>query len=245
MLFLISPQMFSQSLELTKIFDNANKLYLEQKYDAAINQYESILKNGYENGELHFNLGNAYFKLGKIQNAIINYERAKKFIPNDEDVQFNLQLANVQVVDKIDAIPDLFVFRWIDSALTLFSLKTMAWLMYFLFMLVLIAFSYFLFARSYVQKRVSLMSGIIFSIFLVIGIFNFLIQSYRESNTEYAIVMSDVANIKSAPDSKGNDLFVLHRGLKIQVLDNVNKWHKIKIADGKVGWIPQGQIEII
>ena len=80
---------------------------------------------------------------------------------------------------------------------------------------------------------------------LVIGIGNYSVQSYRESNTEFAIVMTDVANIKSAPDRSGNDLFVIHRGLKVQVLDSVNKWRKIRLADGKVGWIPEEEIVII
>lgn len=89
------------------------------------------------------------------------------------------------------------------------------------------------------------MGGIVCSLFLAIGIANFIIESYRESNNEYAIVMADVANIKSAPDNSGNDLFVLHQGLKVQVLDHVNNWEKIRLADGKIGWIPDQEVETI
>ncbi len=236
---------FSQTEELTSVFDDANRLYLEQKYDAAINRYASILNNGYESGEIYYNLGNAYFKKGKAQHAILNYERAKKLIPSDEDVQFNLRLANIQLIDKVEAIPELFIYRWADSLLSIFPLPTMLWLMYGLFLLTLGSFSLFLFAQTYEQKRYSLMTGLICSVLLAIGISNFLIRSYRESNTEFAVVMTDVANIKSAPDSKGNDLFVIHRGLKVQVLDSVNKWSKIRLADGKVGWIPESEVEVI
>lgn len=118
-------------------------------------------------------------------------------------------------------------------------------MMYALFLLTLGSFSYFLFARTYERRRYSLMSGIICLVLLLLGTGNFLVQAYRESNTEFAVVMNDVSNIKSAPDSKGNDLFVIHRGLKVQVLDNVNKWYKIRLADGKVGWIPEKEIESI
>lgn len=236
---------FSQTDELTAIFDDANKLYLEQKYTAAIAKYESIIKNGYESGELYFNLGNAYYKSGKIQNAILNYERAKRFMPNDEDVLFNLTLANAYLIDKVEAIPELFVYEWADYLLTIVSLETMMTLMYILFVLTLVSFSIFLFARTYEQKRYSLLTGMVLALFLVIGVANFTIQSYRESNTEFAIVMTDVANIKSAPDKSGNDLFVIHRGLKVQVLDAVNNWKKIRLVDGKVGWIPEQQIETI
>ncbi len=235
----------AQSEELNSVLNDANRLYLEQKYDAAISRYESIIKNGYESGEVYFNLGNAYFKSGKIQHAILNYERARKLIPHDDDVNFNLQLANVQLTDKVDAIPELFIYRWLESLLTMVSLETLLWLMYALFLISLGSFSFFLFADTYEQKRYSLMTGMVCSVLLIFGISNFLVQSYREVNTEFAIIMTDIANIKSAPDSKGNDLFVLHRGLKVEVLDNVNSWRKIRLADGKVGWIPEQEIETI
>jgi tetratricopeptide (TPR) repeat protein len=233
----------AQTEELASVFEDANRLYLEQKYDAAASRYESIIKNGYVNGEVYFNLGNAYYKMGKIQYAVLNYERARKYIPNDDDLNVNIQLVNLQLTDKIEAIPELFIYRWADSLLSLISLESMVWMMYALFMLSLGSFSYFLFAETYEQRRYSLMSGMVCSALLLVGIANFLIQSYRETNTRYAVVMTDVANIKSAPDKKGNDLFVIHRGLKVQVLDNVNQWQKIRLADGKVGWIPEQEIE--
>ena len=231
--------------EATQTFEQANQLYLQAKYPDAIAQYEKIVHSDYESGELYFNLGNAYYKSGNIQKAILNYERAKQFLPRDEDVQFNLQLANLQVVDKIDAVPRLFIFRWVDSLLTLFSLPTMGWIVYSFFILTLTVFAYFLYAQTYAQKRLSMFAGLVFSAALILTIIGFGVQSYKESNTEFAIVMNDVANIKSAPDSNGNDLFVLHKGLKVQVLDSVNHWRKIRLADGKIGWIPEDNCESI
>ncbi len=246
-LFMLCTSAFvsAQNEELSSIFEDANRLYLEQKFDAAASRYEAIIKNGYENGEVYFNLGNAYYKSGKLQNAILNYERARKFIPNDDDLNFNIQLVSLQLQDKIEAIPELFIYRWMDSLLTIFTRETMIRLMYTLFLLAIAAFSYFLFAESYEHRRYSLMAGMICCALLAVGIANFVIQTVRESNAEFAVVMTDVANIKSAPDSKGNDLFVIHRGLKVQVLDNVNTWFKIRLADGKVGWIPEKEIEKI
>jgi tetratricopeptide (TPR) repeat protein len=244
-LCLFAVNAFSQSVELTSVFDEANKLYLEQKYDAAINRYESIINNGYESGEVYFNLGNAYYKQGKLQNAVLNYERAKRFMPSDEDLQFNLQHVGLQLIDKVEPVPELFIYQWMHSLLTIFPLKTIITLLYILFLLTLALFSLFLFAKTYEQKRYTLLGGMVCTVLLIIGIANFFIQSYQESNSKYAIVMTDVANIKSAPDQKGNDLFVIHKGLKVQLMDNVNQWTKIRLADGKVGWIPQTEIEKI
>lgn len=88
-------------------------------------------------------------------------------------------------------------------------------------------------------------AGLLFSAAFILTMIGYGVQSYKEANTEFAIVMSDVANIKAAPDSKGNDLFVLHKGLRVQVLDSVNHWRKIRLADGKVGWIPEEDCESI
>jgi tetratricopeptide (TPR) repeat protein len=235
----------SSADEAAQRFEQANQLYLQAKYPDAVAQYEKIVQSGFESGELYFNLGNAYYKSGNIQKAILNYERARQLLPRDEDVQFNLQLANLQVVDKIEAVPRLFVYRWVDSMLALFSLSTMGWIVYSFFILTLAAFAFFLYARTYTQKRLSMFAGLVFSAALILTMIGYGVQSYKESNTEFAIVMSDVANIKAAPDSKGNDLFVLHKGLRVQVLDSVNHWRKIRLADGKVGWIPEDDCESI
>ena len=242
-MYLLTPRVFAD--EASHMFEEGNQLYLQAKYAEAITRYEKILQGGYESGEIYFNLGNAYYKSGNLPKAILNYERAKQMLPRDEDVQFNLQLANLQVVDKIDIVPRLFIYRWIESLLTLFSLSTMGWIVYSFFIATLCAFTYFLFAPTNPQKRASMLAGIIFSFLLIMTMVGFAIQSYKESTTEFAIVLSEVANIKSAPDNKGNDLFVLHKGLRVQVLDGVNHWRKIRLADGKVGWIQEEDCETI
>jgi SH3-like domain-containing protein len=73
----------------------------------------------------------------------------------------------------------------------------------------------------------------------------FIGQSYKDANVQHAIVMADVVNVKSAPDDRGSDAFVLHRGVKVQVMDSVNQWWKIRLVDGKVGWVPQPDCEVI
>jgi tetratricopeptide (TPR) repeat protein len=231
--------------EITQSFDQGSRLYLQGKFTEAAALYENILKNGYESGELYFNLGNAYYKEGNVQKAILQYERARRFIPNDEDLQFNLQLANLQVIDKIETVPQLFVYRWMDELLSLFPLSTLGWILYSMFLFVLVSFALYLFLPTLRQKRASMFAGIVSLTLLLITGFLFTGQSYKETNTQYAIVMGDIVNIKSAPDAKGNDVFVLHRGLKVQLLDEVNHWRKIRLADGKVGWIPEAECEVI
>lgn len=227
------------------LFDQGNKLYLEQKYPEAIQTYETVLKSGLENGELYFNLGNAYFRTGKLAPAILSYERAHKLLPNDDDIAFNLQYANVRIVDKIDPVPTLFIYRWADDVLDLFSPRTQLWLVYGSFLLALGAFTALFYGRSFNVRRIALFAGICAAAWCIVSAAFYGINTYRASTTIYGIVTNDVSNIKSAPDPKSSDVFVLHTGLKVQVLDEVNGWKKIRLSDGKVGWIPEREVETI
>ncbi|MCX6136797.1 MAG: tetratricopeptide repeat protein [Ignavibacteriales bacterium] len=229
----------------SQTYGTANALYMQGRYADAAAAYESILKGGYESGELYYNLGNAYYKTGRIQNSILNYERAKRYFPHDEDLQVNLQMANLQVVDKIDIVPQLFIWRWIDEVLGLFSTQTWGWILYALFIVMLVSFSLFLLLSGYTERRASLAAGMVTALLFTIVLGIFIGQSYRDENTRFAIIMADVTNVKSAPDARGNDAFVLHRGVKVQVVDSVNQWWKIRLADGKVGWAPQPDCEVI
>ena len=103
------------------VFKNANELYQKGKYKEAIEEYKDILMYGYEAPELYFNMANAYYRSGLNSQAILNYERAKKLAPSDADIQFNLKVANLKVVDKMNVLPQLFYVRWWNSTANLFS----------------------------------------------------------------------------------------------------------------------------
>ena len=67
---------------------------------------------------------------------------------------------------------------------------------------------------------------------------------YRKADS--AIVMIPVASVKSSPsESSAKDLFILHEGTKVKILDEVGSWKNISLADGRQGWIPADNLEII
>ena len=116
---------FAQVDEVKQIGDQA---YLNGSIDSAITTYESILAQEYESAEVYFNLGNAYYKSKDIANTILNYERALKLAPNDEDIQFNLRLANLRTVDKIEAVPEFKLFSIMRKSYQLLPMDSWAWL---------------------------------------------------------------------------------------------------------------------
>ncbi len=226
-------------------FDQANQLYRAGEYQKAVQLYEQVIKNGYQSAALYYNLGNAYFKMNDIPAAIVSYERAKRLAPNDDDIAYNLRLANLRVVDKIEPVPQLFIVRWWNEIVQFYSADQ--WGIFGIicvWALCLAASSFFLF-RSLVIQRLSILAALCFIILTILGFANAVQQRNWEQSTNTAIVFTPTVSVKSAPDEQSTDLFVIHEGLKVELLDVVGNWRKIRLADGKVGWLSSEAIQII
>ena len=117
----ISTVFYTKAQEADSLINKANEMYAQGKYQDAAIVYENILKQGYESAELYFNLGNAYYKQNVIATAILNYEKALQLSPNDDDIKYNLELANRFVVDKIEVLPVFFITGWIKNLKNIFS----------------------------------------------------------------------------------------------------------------------------
>ena len=225
--------------------DSANQAYTNGDYGQAINQYEMILEHGYESAALYYNLGNAYYKQNIIDQAILNYERALLLKPHDEDIKYNLEMANRLIVDRIESLPEFFLDVWIRNCMNWFSSNHWAIISISTFVLALILISIYLYTRKYGVKKFSFWLGLIF---ILITIFS-LIFSYQQKKkiiiNDTAIVMSPSVTVKSSPDVSGTDLFVIHEGTKVWLQDEVGDWKEIKLSDGSKGWLRAEDIEEI
>ena len=108
------------------LFYKANAAYDQEFYEEAIVSYEQVIAEGFESSQLYFNLGNSYFKLNDYPSAIYFFEKAKKLSPNDEDILFNLTVANGLIVDKIEPVPELMFTQWWRSFYNMFNANTWA-----------------------------------------------------------------------------------------------------------------------
>ena len=130
------------------MFNKANQLYQDGQFDAAIEKYEAILAANFESGELYYNLANAYYKIGNIGKARLNYERSLLWLEGDEAVTQNLELLKMRLVDQIEAPPSLFIIDWWNSLLKLFNTNTLGIIVLVLFWIVLISAALFLYYRK-------------------------------------------------------------------------------------------------
>jgi len=219
-------------------FNKANDAYAREMYAEAIELYEQIMAVGYESAELYFNLGNAYFKQSDFPSAILYFEKAKKLKPNDEDINFNLKVANTKIVDKIEPIPELFLRQWWRAVCNLFSADAWASISVACIILFFIVIGFYLFSKLMVIRKTAFYIGVIFLFFTSFT----LLVAYQKYNLltrqQEAIVFTPTITIKSSPNPNSVDLFVLHEGSKVKIIERVGEWSEIKIANGSVGWLP-------
>ena len=223
-------------------FERANYYYNEARYDTAVIIYKGILDDGYVSAPLLYNIGNAYFKMREYPMAILYYEKALKIEPNNEEIQQNLAIANAMTTDKIEPMPEFFLRKLWRNIGNMFTANEWATVSLVLITLVLLVVFLYLTAQTRGMKKGMFFTGILLILLTLCSII-FASQRFRYMNEHNeAIVMMPTITVKSSPTSSGTDLFVLHEGTKVKVLDSTDNWNKIKIADGSVGWLPSSCI---
>ena len=227
------------------VFDSANAAYAKGKYENAIKLYEQILAADQESSALYFNLGNAYFKSNNLGSAILNYERAKKLDPNNEDLEENLKIANQRTEDKIEAAPQLFLSQWQSGITDIMSEKEWSTLLILLFIASLLLFSVYIASQGKVLKQLGFFGGFFVA---ALSVFSFFMAKSKYSNTvnsSSAIITSAAVTVTGSPTEKGTKLFILHEGTKVNITDQNEDWIEIKIANGNVGWIKSADLKEI
>ena len=229
--------MAQQSDPYNTWFDEGNTAYNEGNYEQAMTAYQHIADAGMESAALYYNMGNTYYKMKDYPHAILFYEKALKLDPSDEDIRVNLEIANMAVVDKITPIPQSCVARWWNSLKSMLPADGWAWLSVALFALLLVCLFAFLMSRRTGLRKVGFFVGLLVLLCTVFAVV-FAVESQRAlHHHDEAIVMTPTVTVKSSPSEYSVDLFVLHEGTKVRIMDSARDWNKIKIADGSEGWL--------
>lgn len=220
--------------------------YSEGQWATAAAAWQGILDAGVQTSETWYNLGNACFKDGDLPHAILSYERALKLDPSDADARYNLDLSYGLVQDRIDAVPEFILETWARKSNYTFRSDVWAALSILAFAALAALILLFLLGNRPAQRRTGFY-GAIAALLLFLLAWDFAGWQYRDFvSADAAIVMKPVSPVKSAPGESGaKDLFILHEGTRVKVLDSVGDWFNIELADGRQGWIGAHDIEII
>ncbi|MEG2318855.1 MAG: tetratricopeptide repeat protein [Mucinivorans sp.] len=228
-----------------QLWEDGNAAFIAGQYPLSAATYEAILSKGEHSAKLYYNLGNAYFEQNQLGKAILNFTRAQNYNPTDEDINYNLALATARTKDKIEPVPEFFLQGWIRSAGYLLSGDGWSVVALALGLLVFTCVILWLVSSRMRLRKLGFAGAIVGSILFVVAIAYAQTALSRQKAQDSAIVMNTAAPVKSSPSDGGKDIFVLHEGTSVQVLQTVGTWSEIRIEDGNKGWIASSAIEQI
>lgn len=226
-------------------FAKANDLYNAGKYAEAVDTYESILETGQHSAALYFNLGNANYKLNNIAPTIYYYEKALHLKPNDEEIKNNLAFAQNMTIDAIDKVPQVGFSRIINNIVNTFNTDTWAIIAISSVILFVLLFLLYHFSYSTAKKRIAFIVSVLG---LLVACFSIAMAFQKESLNKKdnpAIVFAQESRVKAEANKTSEEVFRLHEGTKVQVLESYDDWKKIQISDNSTGWISSADIKLL
>ena len=247
MLLLSSVGMYaSEKATADSLWNNANIAYEQGDWEGALASYDEIEALGLESAPLYYNEGNVYYRQGELAKAVLCYERALKLDPSYPDAQFNLDHVNSLLLDKIEIVPEFFLKDWMRNISRLMSSDVWAWVFLGLLAVTLALVLVFRLSSSLVWRRVGFFAGLVVLVMMFAALAFSLWQKNDYTSHDEAVVMKTVTAVKSSPSADNStDLFILHEGTKVKVLDSAGAWTNISLADGRQGWMRTSDIEII
>ena len=220
--------------------------YQQGVWDQAVRSWEGITALGVQSAVLEYNLGNAFFKAEDYAHAILHYERALKLDPSYADARYNLEFAGQFIQDRIDTVPEFFVKTWLRGLCRGLSAGTWTLLFFVLLFGALVLLLVFLLGHGSRGRRAGFFGSIVCALLAILCISMAAWQKSEFLDTYEAIVMRAVTTVRSSPGGEGSkDLFVLHEGTKVKIIDEVGDWKNITLSDGRQGWISVRDIEVI
>lgn len=243
-IFLLFTQVFWAQADMKK-FQEGNEFYRKDKFQEAVNSYETALKSKVESPELYFNLGNAYYKLNKIAPSIYNYEKALLLNPGYSDAKNNLKFAQNMTIDEIKPVEQVGFGRVIQDFTSSHTYDGWAKIAIGFSVIFLLFFIGYYFSATTLLKRIFFVGLFVALLGLIISVSSAIAEKTRYENDKPAIIFEDRIGVKNEPKDSADDAFVLHEGTKVQIIEVLDNWRKIQLADEKEGWVNKDAIKEI
>lgn len=244
-IFVLLAVMIRVAAVSDSLFREANVLYQQGNYEAALSLYMEIISSGWESPDLYYNMGNAAFRSNNIGKAILYYEKTLKLDPTHEDAVHNLEYVSQYRVDAFDQVPELFIRSWMVAVVKSLPERTWSILAILIFLLSLGSLILYLFSKSLALKKAGFYSALLGLLFFGVALASAVSQHRGIVHPKSAIILSPSVIVRSSPSDSGTELFILHEGTKVQVIEEVTGWHNIRVVDGREGWILSNDFESI
>lgn len=223
----------------------AETLYENGQYQEALDAYFTLAQKG-QSAKLYYNIGNCYFRMDSIPQALLWFERAYLLDPSDADIRYNLNYARSKTIDKIVPEEDMFFVRWYHGLLNTLSVQGWTIAGILLFSLCLASLCAYIFLSEVRLRKMGFYGAIV--LFVMVILSNIFAWQQRSLQFDHnrGIILSSSVSCKSSPNEAGKELYLLHEGTSVSIIDrSVRNWLEIRLSDGKQGWIPASSIEVI
>ncbi|HET6277419.1 MAG TPA: tetratricopeptide repeat protein [Candidatus Polarisedimenticolia bacterium] len=225
-----------------ELFDAANSAYESADYDAAIAGYEKILAYGLYDPRVHYNLGNAYFRKGRLGASILHYERALKIDPGDSEARQNLDLARSQIRDRM-AEPELqFPLLVVRDLVDGMSINAITLLFFALYIPTTALLGAIPLSADSVRRRVFAYGAAMLGILTLVAVAG-LGYKIHDATSERAIIMEERVDVLAGPGEDNTVLYTVHEGTRLDVRNRREGWLQITLPDAGAGWIPVSAAE--
>jgi tetratricopeptide (TPR) repeat protein len=245
LLFLITPAVLAQDpVSPIEAMAVGNQNYEAGQYTQASQIYESIVAAGVRDSVLYYNLANSYFKQGDLGRAILNYRRAHRLNPRDNDIRTNLAVARSQTLDKLEVEGEGSLTNAVQVAedwLTINEasiLALMLWLLVSGCLIVAILWPRF--------RRLCLWTASVLGVFLIAGLISMANRLYTDWSYSSAVIVAPEVDVTSGPGTAEQYLveFNLHTGAEVKIIESRPGWRRVALPGNDFqGWVPEEAIE--
>ncbi len=229
------------------LFEAGNREYLDGNYIEALDRWLQIEKDEYQAAELYYNIGNAYFKVNELGEAIQYWEKASLLLGEDEDLKANLAIARFKLVDKLEEEVRLPVWDWFDQFRSMLSDGFLTWsaVLFCLTLFGLLSIRKWITKRTKGKSTIAIFAWIVLVILILnLGLIGLQIKD-DSSKREGVMIVREVEVLSAPAMGTGKLLFSLHEGTKVRVIRSMTGWHEISVGKNKHGWVQSSQIGLI
>ena len=234
---------FSGIGQNTVLFEKANEAYAAGDFQEAVDLYSEILNGGQTSAALHYNLANAHYKLNHVGPSIYHYEKALQLKPGDKDIENNLTFARNMAIDAIDEGAEEGFTRIFSSSTSAFSSSGWGWAAIICMLAFVIFFIVYYFSRGTLIKRVLFISSMFFLLLAISSVVIAFMKTKVQQENSFAIVFAEEVEVKNEPNLRGEEVFKLHEGAKVEVTEDFQDWVEIQLPEGSSGWLLKTEIK--
>ena len=226
-------------------FDRASQAYARGDWAAAAEGFQELLRYGFRDARLEYNLAGAEYKRGRLGQAVLHYERARRLDPGDGDTIANLALVRGKLRDVVppDASDSGIVgaIRRFQDRCGVTPQAVVALLCVWAAALLVVAGA----SRSggFTPARSWLLTGAVL-VALVAGV-SWRATDRRLYGASRAVVLAPSVEALAGPGLENTALFTLHEGTTVVVRTEREGWLQVALPDGLSGWVARDAAERI